>query len=35
MKQKTRQIIAAVLAVAVGGSIVIGSISVLILNLVN
>ena len=35
MKQKTKKIIAAILAVVIGGSIIIGSISVLILNLVN
>lgn len=35
MKQRTKQIIAAVLAVAVGVSIVISSISVLIFSLVN
>jgi len=35
MKQRTKKIVAAILAIAIGGSIVIGSISVLILNLVN
>lgn len=35
MKQKTKQIIAAALAVAIGGSIVIGSLSVLIINFMN
>ena len=35
MKQKTKQIIAATLAIILGGSIVLGSISVLILNIMN
>ena len=35
MKQKTKKIIAAILAIIIGGSIVVGSISVLIFELVN
>ena len=35
MKQKTKQIIAALLALILGGSIVAGSVSVLIINLMN